>query len=1160
MSQFVHLHLHTDYSMLDGACGIDKLVHRVKDLGMPAVAMTDHGNIFGAVEFVNAAHKAGIKPIIGCELYICKKEDHNIERTPPEGDSYNHLLVLAENEEGYRNLVKITSEASLHGFYYKPRVSKKFLAEHARGLVGLSGCLKGEVAELLMEGKYEAARRAAASFGEIFGKNNFFLEIQDQGLEMEHRIHPDLFRLEKELGMAMVATNDSHYLCEEDAHAQDVMVCIQTGKSIQDVNRMKFQGTDFYVKNHDEMYRVFKDAPDVLSRTLAIAERCNVRLEKVSSPFPHFEVPAGYTLDSYFEHITREGFARRLEALRNLEQQGRIKHSLADYEQRLSREISIIQQMQFSGYFLIVWDFIRYAREQNIPVGPGRGSAAGSLVSYSLGITDLDPLQHELLFERFLNPERISMPDIDIDFCMNRRGEVIEYVTRKYGRENVAQIITFGTMAAKAAIKDVGRAMDIPYSDVDRIAKMVPNQLNITLEHALKESPPMQQAYESDAQVRQLLDTARKLEGLVRNAGVHAAGVVISPRPLIELVPLHRTKNDEIVTAFDMVAIEKMGLLKMDFLGLTTLTILDDTLKLIAQTQAQQITLDDIQLSDEETYKRVFHSGLTSGVFQFESHGMRDVLRRYQPNTIGDLTALNALYRPGPIQGGMIDDFIDRKHGRKKVEYELPELKEVLEETLGVIVYQEQVMQIANRLAGYSLGEADLLRRAMGKKKPEEMAQQRERFVQGAVQRGYPRKKIEKIFDLMAQFAGYGFNKSHSAAYALLAYHTAYLKTHYPVEFMAALLTSVTGNTDDVVKYINECREMGIAVEPPDINVSDANFTPHGKAIRFGLAAVKNVGHNAIESIIAGRKEEGRYKSIYEFCEKVDLRLLNKRVLESLVKSGAMDSLGRRAQLMAVLDKAIERALKTQRDAESGQHGLFGVFQQEEAHANNDRLPEAPDWDEHTRLAAEKEILGFFITGHPLEKYKDKLQDLQALTTAEIAAVKSSTGKDENITTAGIITNLRVLKSKKGDFYAQAALEDMEGSVEMIVFPEAYRKLQEKVKLEVPVLVRGGLRIEEGVNPKLTANDIMPLEEAKVPMPRALRIRIPAESANESTVDDLHGLFRQCKGEAKVLFDVERQGDFMVVMEAEGYNVQPDRNFMARVEELCGRGAVRIIN
>src|SRR5438067_1296904 len=1134
MSQFVHLHLHTDYSMLDGACDVEKLCHRAKGLGMPAVAMTDHGNIFGAVHFVNAAKAAGIKPIIGCELYVCKKDDHRIARTPPEGDTYNHLLVLAENEEGYRNLVKITSESSLHGFYYKPRVSKKFLAEHAKGLIALSGCLKGEVAEFLMEEKYEAARSAAATYADIFGKQNFFLEIQDQGLEMEHRIHSNLFRLEKDLGLPLVATNDSHYLCEDDAHAQDVMVCIQTGKSIQEPNRMKFEGTGFYVKSHDEMYRVFKDSPDVLSRTLAIAERCSMRLEKVKNPFPRFDVPDGYTLDSYFEHVTREGFARRLEALRELEQASRLKHSLAEYEQRLARELGIIQQMKFSGYFLIVWDFIRYAKEHNIPVGPGRGSAAGSLVSYSLGITDLDPLQHELLFERFLNPERISMPDIDIDFCMNRRGEVIDYVTRKYGRENVAQIITFGTMAAKAAIKDVGRA--------------------------IKDSPALQQAYESDSQIRQLLDTARKLEGLVRNAGVHAAGVVISPRPLTELVPLHKTKNDEIVTAFDMVAIEKMGLLKMDFLGLTTLTILDDTLKLIAQTRGEHITLEGILLDDQETYEKVFHSGLTSGVFQFESHGMRDVLRRYKPNSIEDLTALNALYRPGPIQGGMIDDFIDRKHGRKKIEYELPELKEILEETLGVIVYQEQVMQIANRLAGYSLGEADLLRRAMGKKIAEEMAAQRERFVTGAVKNGYPPKKIEKIFDLMAQFAGYGFNKSHSAAYALLAYHTAYLKTHYPVEFMAALLTSVTGNTDEVVKYINECREMGIAVEPPDINVSDANFTPHGAAIRFGLAAVKNVGHNAIESIVAARKELGRFKSIYEFCEKVDLRLLNKRVLESLIKSGAMDSLGRRAQLMAVLDRAMDHAQKTQRDAESGQHGLFGVFQQEDAHSQEDRLPETPDWDEHTRLASEKEILGFFITGHPLDKYREKLEDLRALSTTELAAMRASTGKDESLSTAGIITNLRVLKSKKGDFYAQAALEDLSGSIEMLVFPEAYRKLQDKVKMEVPVLVRAGVRIEEGANPKLTVSDILSLEDVKVPLPKSLRVRVPLEKASENTVDELHLLFSQRKGEARVLFDVERESDFMVVMEAEGYNVLPDRMFVSRVEELCGRGAVRVIN
>ena len=1158
MSQFVHLHLHTDYSMLDGACGIDKLVHRVHELGMPAVAMTDHGNIFGAVEFVNAANKVGVKPIVGCELYICKKDDHVISRTPPEGDTYNHLLVLAENEEGYRNLIKITSEASLRGFYYKPRVSKKFLAEHSKGLIGLSGCLKGEVAEFLMEEKYDSARKAAAEYNDIFGKGNFYLEIQDQGLPQEHAIHPALYRMEKDLGLPMVATNDSHYLCEEDAHAQDVMLCIQTGKSIQDTNRMKFHGTDFFVKSHKEMSMVFNDAPQVLTRTLDIAERCSMRLEKVKTPFPHFEVPPGFTLDSYFEHVTRQGFALRSEMLYWLQSQNKLKHTLADYEQRLAREIGIIQQMQFSGYFLIVWDFIRYAREHNIPVGPGRGSAAGSLVSYALGITDLDPLQHELLFERFLNPERVSMPDIDIDFCMNRRGEVIDYVTRKYGRENVAQIITFGTMATKAAIKDVGRAMEIPYADVDRIVKMVPAVLNISIDQAIKDSPQLQQAYEGDAQIRTMIDTAKKLEGLVRNAGVHAAGVVIAPKPLTELVPLHKTKNDEIVTAFDMVAIEKLGLLKMDFLGLTTLTILDDAVKLIEQTRGQKVKLDEIP-QDPTTYEKVFHSGLTSGVFQFESHGMRDVLRRYKPNTIEDLTALNALYRPGPIQGGMIDDFVERKHGRRKVEYELPELQEILQETLGVIVYQEQVMQIANRLAGYSLGDADLLRRAMGKKKAEEMAQQRDRFVQGATQRGFPAKKITKIFDLMEQFAGYGFNKSHSAAYAWLAYQTAYLKTHFPVEFMAALLTSVTGSTDDVVKYIKECREMGIAVEAPDINVSDANFTPHGAAIRFGLAAVKNVGGNAIQTIVAGRKKLGSFKGIFEFCENVDLRLLNKRVLESLIKSGAMDSFGRRAQLMAVLDKAIEQAQKAQRDAESGQHGLFGVFAQEETQSHNDALPNVPDWDEHMRLAAEKEILGFFISGHPLEKYRDKLESRRALSTSDIAAMKSSTGKDETICTAGIINNLRVLKSKRGDFYAQAMLEDMEGTIDMIVFPESYKRLGEKTKLEVPVLIKCGVRIEEGANPKITANEIIPLEDVKVELPRSIRIRIISSDSNNEIVDSLHALFARSKGDSKVLFDVERKDDFMVVMEAEGYNVLPDRNFIASVEELCGRGAVRVI-
>ena len=842
-----------------------------------------------------------------------------------------------------------------------------------------------------------------------------------------------------------------------------------------------------------------------------------------------------------------------------MQAQGRLKHSLEDYEQRLSREIAIIRQMQFAGYFLIVWDFIRYAREHNIPVGPGRGSAAGALVAYALRITDIDPLQNELLFERFLNPERISLPDIDIDFCMNRRGEVINYVTQKYGRDQVAQIITFGTMACKAAIKDSGRAMDIPYSEVERIVKMVPPTLNITIDQALKDSPSMATAYETEPQVKELIDTAKRLEGLVRNAGVHAAGVVISPQPLTDLVPLHRTKNDEIVTAYDMKAIEKLGLLKMDFLGLTTLTIIDDALRLIEQVRGERLDLQTLALDDAETYEKVFHTGLTSGVFQFESHGMRDVLRRYKPTAVEDLTALNALYRPGPIQGGMIDDFIDRKWGRKKIEYELPELETMLKETLGVIVYQEQVMQIANRLAGYSLGEADLLRRAMGKKNADEMAKQRQRFVKGALDRGFPQKKVEKIFDLMEQFAGYGFNKSHSAAYALLAYHTAYLKTHYPVEFMAALLTSVSGSTDDVVKYINECREMGIAVEPPDVNVSDAYFTPHGEAIRFGLAAVKNVGHNAIESIVAARKEIGAFKSIFQFCEKVDLRLLNKRVIESLVKSGAMDAMGRRSQLMAVIDSAMEHAQKSQRDAAMGQHGLFGVFADDKDTRTEKPLPNIPDWDEHQRLSAEKEILGFFITGHPLEKYRDKLLDFSALTTEDLGQLKSSTGRDE-VLVGGILKAVRVSKSKKGDLYAQGRLEDMNGSVDILCFSESFKRLTEKLKLDVPVLVKGSVRVEEGSNAKLMISDITPLEQAEPKLARSLRIKIPLETASTGTVDALHTLCAERKGEAKVLFDLERKGDFTVVMEVEGYNVLPDRSFINRVEELCGRGSVRIID
>ncbi len=976
----------------------------------------------------------------------------------------------------------------------------------------------------------------------------------------EKQIQSNLLKLEHELGIPLVATNDSHYLCEDDAHAQDVMVCIQTGKSINDTNRLKFANNQFFVKSPAEMAKVFSGYERVLARTMEIAERCNVELKKVREPFPKFDVPAGYSLDNYFEHISREGFARRLTLLRELQTLGRLKHPLEDYEARLAREIGIIRQMQFAGYFLIVWDFIRYAKENNIPVGPGRGSAAGALVAYALGITDIDPLQNELLFERFLNPERVTMPDIDIDFCMNRRGEVINYVTQKYGRDQVAQIITFGTMAAKAAIKDSGRAMEVPYAEVERITKMVPATLNITIDGALKDSPPLATAYQSEPQTKELIDTAKKLEGLVRNSGVHAAGVVISPQPLTDLVPLYRTKNDEIVTAYDMKAVEKLGLLKMDFLGLTTLTIIDDALRLIEQTRGERLNLDRLELDDQTTYERVFHTGLTSGVFQFESHGMRDVLRRYKPTDRRRPHGVERALSPGP-DPGRHDRRLHRSQARPQ------------EDRIRTAAARSRAEGDARRHRLPGAGDADrqpagritpsvkptCLRRAMGKKDPEKMAKQRERFVHGAVERGFPPKKIEKIFDLMEQFAGYGFNKSHSAAYALLAYQTAYLKTHYPIEFMAALLTSVSSSTDDVVKYINECREMGIAVEPPDVNVSDWSFTPHGEAIRFGLGAVKNVGQHAIDSIVAARKEIGSFTSIFQFCEKVDLRLLNKRVMESLIKSGAMDQLGRRAQLMAVVDSAMEHAAKTQRDSAMGQHGLFGVFADEDSQAKEKPLPNIPDWDEHQRLACEKEILGFFITGHPLEKYRDKLLDFHALTTAEVGELKSSTGKDDTLV-GGVLKGIRIAKSKKGDLYATGQLEDMNGSVDILCFAEAFRRLGDKLKLDVPVLVKGGVKVEEGSNTKILVGDITPLEQATPRLPRSLRIKIPLENVSENTVSGLHALCQERKGEAKVLFDLERKGDFTVVMEAEGYNVLPDRNFISRVEELCGRGSVRVID
>src|SRR5271165_1327959 len=974
-SNFVHLHLHTDYSLLDGACEIGELTAEAARRGMPAVAVTDHGNLFAAANFYHQATTHGVKPIIGCEMYVAP-DNHKSRGTGAERS--NHLVLLCENDEGYRNLIQLVSTGFLDGFYYKPRVDHELLAQHSKGLIALSACLRGEVADALLSDKYDQARVNAYRLRDIFGKGNFFLEVQDQGLEVEARINRDLVQLSKETGIPLVATNDTHYLTQSDAHAQEVLMCIQTGKTMSDAQRMKFATDQFYFKTAEEMAHVFRELPHAVTRTVAIADRCNVKIQRVSDPFPEFKVPEGHTTDSYFERVVREGFASRAPQIERLTKEGRLRHPLADYEARLTAEIEMIKKMRFAGYFLIVWDFIHYARAQGVPVGPGRGSAAGSLVSYSLRITDVDPMQYELLFERFLNPERISMPDIDIDFCMRRRGEVIEYVRKTYGEKNVAQIITFGTMAAKAALKDTGRALDMAYGDVDRLAKLVPNQLNISLEEALQQSPQLESMREKDERVKEVVEVALRLEGLARHASTHAAGVVISPRPLTEIVPLYKSNKDEITTQYDMNALERIGLLKMDFLGLTTLTVLDDAVRLIKQNRGIDVDLATLALDDKPTYA-LFTRGDTTGIFQFESHGMRDILRRYQPTRLEDLTALNALYRPGPIQGGMIDDFINRKQGKKKVTYDLPELKEILEETYGVILYQEQVMQIANRLAGFSLGEADILRRAMGKKNHAEMAAQREKFLAGSAVRKVPGKKAEKIFDLMAEFAGYGFNKSHSCAYALLAYQTAWLKTHYPVEFMAAMMGAETGNTDKVVKYINEARGMGITVLPPDVNSSDVDFTPVGDQIRFGLRAIKNVGENTVKGILQARESLGGFTSFFQFCESVDPRLLNKRVLESLVRAGALDGLrANRAQMIAAIDRAMERAQKLYRARESGQHGLFGGGSSPAAAPPPEILPDVEEWPEHEILAAEYSTLGFYISGHPLDKYAGRLKDLNA--------------------------------------------------------------------------------------------------------------------------------------------------------------------------------------
>jgi DNA polymerase III subunit alpha len=1168
MSEFVHLHLHTEYSLLDGACRIEELLDRAAELKMPALAVTEHGNMFSSVVFHDAARKRGVKPILGCEVYVAPESRLTKSGTP--GETANHLVLLAETLEGYHNLIKLVSSGYTEGFYYKPRIDKDLLAQHAKGLIGLSSCLKGEVATGIRTEKMDRAVRAAATYRDILGAGNFFLEMQYQGIDEQRIVNNGLLPIAADLDMPLVVTNDVHYLKRTDYTPHDILLCIGTGKTVNDAERLRYHGDQFFLKTPEEMWSVFGDHPQALKNTLLVAERCNVTLPSGENFLPNFDVPASFTLDDYFEHMTRQGFAERLPRLRELAARGALRHTIEEYEARLTYEVEMIKKMKYPGYFLIVWDFIRYAREHGIPVGPGRGSAAGSLVAYCLRITDVDPLEYDLIFERFLNPERVSLPDIDIDFCERRRGEVIEYVTRKYGRENVAQIITFGTMKARAVVRDVGRALDMPFSDVDKIAKLIPPALDMTLDKAVEENPALKELATKDERVGHLLEAAKRLEGMTRHASVHAAGVVIAPRPIVEFAPLYKSQKDEITTQWAMKEVERVGLLKMDFLGLSTLTLLFDAVAEIKRTTGQDLKLEAIPLDDQKTYQ-LFCDGLTNGVFQFESSGMKDTLRKAKPQCLEDLIALNALYRPGPLRGGVVDDYIARKHGRVEIKYELPSLEPILKDTYGVIAYQEQVMRIAVDVAGFTMGEADLLRKAMGKKNAAVMQAQRQHFVEGAQKRGVHAKKAAKLFDLMEFFAGYGFNKSHSTTYAYLAYQTAYLKANYPWHFMAALLTIEAQNTDKLALYLGECRELGVPILAPDVHTSELAFTVTPDGVRYGLMAVKNVGEGAIESILAVRREQGRIKSLFDLCEHVDLRLVNKRVLESLAKAGALDSLydghvddahpernrgAARARLSAAVDRALEHGSRRQKDRDKGQSDLFGGGDPATGEAlDRIPLPEVPPWNDIQQLAGEKEALGFFMSGHPIERHAEDLRAFGARPISELAA------SEADIWVGGIVSGLRPLKTRKGDRMCVFMLEDPTGTLETVVFPETFSKFGHLGVADAMLVVRGKFE-KDDESMRLLATEIMPMSTLRERIAREVAIRVPMPPCGRETLEALAELLARHRGDRRVSIELEMKNGggrpMRVSAEIGQMRVRPSERLVADVEKLCGQGSVTI--
>ena len=1143
-SDFVHLHVHSQYSLLDGACRLDGLIEQARRHKMPALALTDHGNLFGAIEFYQACMKGGVKPILGVETYVAPNSRFEKSNQGISDASY-HLILLARDEQGYRNLIKLVSLGYLEGFYYRPRVDKELLAKYGKGLMALSGCLASEIPHLIVAGQEQQARKTAGEFVEIFGKGNFYLELQDHHIGDQAKVNRVLVEMAQDLELPLVATNDLHYLDRMDAKAHEALLCIQTGTNLADPTRFRFANDEFYFKSPEEMLKVFHEVPDAVRRTVEIAEKSNIELDLKTPRLPQFTPPAGKTQAIYLRELIDDGITRRYPSAGD------------PVRQRIQQELGVIEKTGFTSYFLIVWDFVRYAKSQGIPVGPGRGSAAGSVVSYCLGITDIDPLQHDLLFERFLNPDRISFPDIDIDFCYERRPEVIRYVQHKYGERSVAQIITFGTMMAKAVVRDVARVMGFSYPEADRIAKLIPFELGMTLTRALELSPELKGLYESDPKVGELIDTSMKLEGLTRHASTHAAGVVIADGDLTDSIPLFKTSDDQITTGYAMESLEKVGLLKMDFLGLRTLTVVEETVKIVKRTRGVELDWATVPLDDAATYKMLGNAEST-GVFQLESSGMRDLLRKLKPDRLEDMIALLALFRPGPIGSGMLDDFIKRRHGQVKAAYDHPLLEPILKDTYGILVFQEQVMRIAHDIAGFSLGRADILRRAMGKKDPEVMEQARADFIEGAVRNGLDRRVAEQIFERMAYFGGYGFNKSHSAAYAVISYRTAYLKANYPAEFMTALLTSERENLDKIAQYIEESRRMGIQILPPDVNESFSKFTViNNTTIRFGISAVKNVGQGAIDGIIRAREAGGHFASLYDFCERVDLRQVNRKVLESLIKCGAFDSMGlHRSQLVAMLDRALDVASGTQKDKQAGQMSLFDTFKEQTPFKNAlQETPSVREWPESQRLAYEKELLGFYLTGHPLARHE---RLLKAYCTAPIDQL--GTLRDGgDVTLGGVIAKVKVTTTKKGnERMAIVLLEDFSGSVEALIFPKAYAACAKAITTEAIVFIRGRVSLREE-QPKLLANEVVSLEEARQSFTQGITVKLFTAGLESSMLEAVYRVLKQYPGSVPVtLVFTTPEHQTYTLETGEGCRVAPSDELFADLEVLLGQDVVTV--